>query len=222
MKRPETTPPVSEFLILGIIFFDEIDSLLPRRGKSRDSSGVSDRMIAQFLTEMDTCMTAGNIYIIGATNRPDLLDPSILQPGRFDVMIYLGISNDPKTRLSILAAKTRKIKLTPDVTLEDVERSVPLNFTGADLFSFVSAAYTRALHRMREKISEELRQAENSGEHFSSSRDYRKFVDQLPADKKTVVVTKEDFDKALLTVKRSVSDKDLEMYKKFDHRSASN
>ena len=179
-------------------------------------------MIAQFLTEMDTCMTAGNIYIIGATNRPDLLDPSILQPGRFDVMIYLGISNDPKTRLSILTAKTRKIKLAPTISLEDVERTIPSNFTGADLFSFVSAAYTRALHRMREKISEELQQAQDSGEQFTSSRDYRKFVDHLPTDKKTVVLTKEDFDAALVTVKRSVSDKDLEMYKKYDNRNTSN
>jgi SpoVK/Ycf46/Vps4 family AAA+-type ATPase len=113
-------------------------------------------MIAQFLTEMDTCMTAGNIYIIGATNRPDLLDPSILQPGRFDVMIYLGISNEPATRLSILQAKTRKINLSPNVSLEEVERSIPQNFTGADMFSLVSAAYTRALHRLRETISLKL------------------------------------------------------------------
>lgn len=199
----------------GIIFFDEIDSLLPRRGQSRDSSGVSDRMIAQFLTEMDSCMTAGNIYIIGATNRPDLLDPSILQPGRFDVMIYLGISNDPETRRSILAAKTRKIKLASDVSLEAVEKSMPQNFTGADVFSFVSAAYTRALHRMREHISGLLASHTKAEGEFSSNRDYRKFVDSLSPDTKTVLVSADDFAHALTTVKRSVSDKDLEMYKRY-------
>lgn len=172
-------------------------------------------MIAQFLTEMDSCMTAGNIYIIGATNRPDLLDPSILQPGRFDVMIYLGISNDPTTRKSILAAKTRKIQLATDVSLDEVERSMPMNFTGADVFSFVSAAYTRALHRMRESISQALAVRTQSEGEFTSNRDYRKFVDSLSPEMKTVTVSADDFEHALKTVKRSVSDKDLEMYKRY-------
>lgn len=172
-------------------------------------------MIAQFLTEMDSCMTAGNIYIIGATNRPDLLDPSILQPGRFDVMIYLGISNDPATRKSILAAKTRKIQLASDVSLDEVEKSMPMNFTGADVFSFVSAAYTRALHRMRESISQALAVRTQSEGEFTSNRDYRKFVDSLSPEMKTVTVAADDFAHALKTVKRSVSDKDLEMYKRY-------
>lgn len=67
--------------------------MIPKRGKSSDSNQVMDRIVSELLSQMDRA--AGNgIFVIGATNRPDLLDPSILRPGRFDKQIYLGILND--------------------------------------------------------------------------------------------------------------------------------
>lgn len=69
---------------------DELDALVPKRGNSNDSNSVMDRIVAELLTQMDQAME-NQVFIIGATNRPDLLDPSILRAGRFDKQIYLGI-----------------------------------------------------------------------------------------------------------------------------------
>jgi len=171
-------------------------------------------MIAQFLTEMDHSMASGNIYIIGATNRPDLLDPSILQPGRFDVTIYLGISNDKPTRVSILQAKTRKMKL--DASLDDIEAILPQNFTGADIYAFTSRAYTIALANVRNSL--EQKYGVNSHGHKLSIREFRKLIDSLPSEEKEVKVSLQDFQTVLQSVKRSVSDKDLQMYQQIFKR----
>lgn len=168
-------------------------------------------MIAQFLTEMDYCMAAGNIYVIGATNRPDLLDPAILQPGRFDVMIYLGINNDAPTRLSILKAKTKKMALSAD--LAEVEKIMPLNFTGADIFSFVAKAYRNSLARVKSRLEAKLDERLGAGQR--SVREWRKAVDEIDPAEKMVEVGMEDFLEALKTVKQSVSERDLAMYKRF-------
>lgn len=74
-----------------IVFMDELDALVPKRGNSGDSNQVMDRIVAELLQQMDTA-AASQVFVIGATNRPDLLDPSILRPGRFDKQIYLGIT----------------------------------------------------------------------------------------------------------------------------------
>ena len=166
----------------GIIFFDEIDSLLPRRGNSNDSSSVSDRMIAQFLTEMDYCMHAGNIYIIGATNRLDLLDPSILQPGRFDVSIYLGVDNSTETRLSILKSQTRKMALS--VSLEDIEKMIPDNYTGADIYAFTSTSYSLSLNRLIDRLEGMTRDM--------NIRECRKYLDSMNDEDKMVRIDMSD------------------------------
>jgi peroxin-6 len=72
---------------------DELDALIPKRGHSSDSNQVMDRIVSELLTQMEKAPNNG-IFIIGATNRPDLLDPSILRPGRFDKQIYLGITKN--------------------------------------------------------------------------------------------------------------------------------
>lgn len=151
-------------------------------------------------------MSSGNIYIIGATNRPDLLDPSILQPGRFDVSIYLGINNDKETRISILKAKTRKMAIGAD--LNEVEKFLPNNFTGADIFSFVAKAYRIALARVREAL-------ENKIQFAKGAREWRKVLEALPISEREVIVQLDDFKEASKQVQRSVSDKDMELYKKF-------
>ena len=75
------------------MFFDELDSLIPARGKGSDSSNVMDRIVAQFLTEMDDIDMQKMVFVIGATNRPDLLDQSLLRPGRFDKIIHVPLPN---------------------------------------------------------------------------------------------------------------------------------
>ena len=93
-----------------IVFMDELDALVPKRGGSSDSHQVMDRIVAELLLQMDTA-SARQIFVIGATNRPDLLDPSILRPGRFDKQIYLGITTSPEDRVKILKAQTRHLTL---------------------------------------------------------------------------------------------------------------
>lgn len=100
-----------------IIFFDELDALIPKRGKSNDSGQVMDRIVAELLSQMDNAWRVGDIFVIGATNRPDLLDPSIMRPGRFDKQIYLGICYEKQERVSILKAQTKKLKLHENVDL---------------------------------------------------------------------------------------------------------
>ena len=91
-----------------VIFFDELDSLAPNRGRAGDSGGVMDRIVSQLLAELDGVNNGGDVFVIGATNRPDLIDPALLRPGRFDKLIYLSISEDHDSQLKIIQALTRK------------------------------------------------------------------------------------------------------------------
>ena len=95
-----------------VIFFDELDSLAPNRGASGDSGGVMDRVVAQLLAELDGVQEnqqkQQQVFIIAATNRPDLLDPALLRPGRFDRLVYLSISSTKEQQIKIMKALTRK------------------------------------------------------------------------------------------------------------------
>jgi peroxin-6 len=95
-----------------VVFFDELDSVAPKRGNQGDSGGVMDRIVSQLLAELDGMSDGedggGGVFVIGATNRPDLLDQALLRPGRFDKMLYLGISDTHDKQATILQALTRK------------------------------------------------------------------------------------------------------------------
>lgn len=91
-----------------MLFFDELDSIAKARGGNiGDGGGAADRVINQILTEMDGMSTKKNVFIIGATNRPDIIDPAILRPGRLDQLIYIPLP-DEKSRVAILKANLRK------------------------------------------------------------------------------------------------------------------
>jgi peroxin-6 len=92
-----------------VVFFDELDSVAPKRGNQGDSGGVMDRIVSQLLAELDGMSDGGEgVFVIGATNRPDLLDQALLRPGRFDKMLYLGVSDTHDKQRTILEALTRK------------------------------------------------------------------------------------------------------------------
>lgn len=94
-----------------VVFFDELDSVAPKRGNQGDSGGVMDRIVSQLLAELDGMSggeDTGGVFVIGATNRPDLLDQALLRPGRFDKMLYLGVSDTHEKQQTILEALTRK------------------------------------------------------------------------------------------------------------------
>lgn len=129
----------------AVVFFDEMDSLVPRRGAGMSDSGVSERVISQLLTEMDGIVTLEDIVVIAATNRPDMVDPAVLRPGRFDRLIYVP-EPDEKSRLQILKIYTKSMPLAKDVELNAL---VPVlkDHSGADIEALCREAGMNALRR---------------------------------------------------------------------------
>jgi transitional endoplasmic reticulum ATPase len=106
---------------------------------------VTERVVNQILSEMDGLEELNNVVLIGATNRPNLIDPALLRPGRFDELVYVG-PPDTAGRRRILAIHTKRMPLAKDVDLEDLARRTE-NFTGADLEDLVRRAGLTALRR---------------------------------------------------------------------------
>src|SRR5574338_1522861 len=134
-----------------IIFIDEIDSLVPARGGGLGEPQVTERVVNTILSEMDGLEELQNVVVIGATNRPTLVDPALLRPGRFDELIYVG-TPDTACRRRILAIHPRHLPLDKDVDLESLARRTE-RFTGADLEDLVRRAGLTALRRGLEAAS---------------------------------------------------------------------
>jgi transitional endoplasmic reticulum ATPase len=130
-----------------IIFFDELDAIAPRRGLHTDS-GVTDRIVNQLLTEMDGIQILKDVVVIGATNRPDILDPALLRPGRFDRIIYVP-PPDIEGRYQIFQIHTREMPLADDVDLRKLAEMTE-GYTGADIEALCREA---ALNAARENIN---------------------------------------------------------------------
>ncbi len=128
----------------SIIFIDEIDSIAPKRDDS--SEEVEKRVVAQLLSLMDGLESRGEVIVIGATNRPNAVDPALRRPGRFDREIEIGVPNK-KARYEILSIHTRKVPLSEDVDLEKLAE-ITHGFVGADLSSLVKEAAMRAVRRI--------------------------------------------------------------------------
>jgi transitional endoplasmic reticulum ATPase len=130
-----------------ILFFDEIDSLVPARGGGGDS-GVTQRIVSQFLTEMDGIEELKGVVVLGATNRRDILDPAIIRPGRFDLLLELPVP-DEAARLAILAIHTRGKPLAKGVNLQSLAQSTE-GWSGAELAAICDKA---ALIAIREYLA---------------------------------------------------------------------
>ncbi|XP_066481058.1 peroxisome biogenesis factor 6 isoform X2 [Tiliqua scincoides] len=180
-----------------IIFFDELDALAPKRGRSGDSGGVMDRVVSQLLAELDGLHSSQDVFVIGATNRPDLLDSALLRPGRFDKLVYVGVNEDRDSQLRVLSAITRKFKLDPSVSLLGVLDKCPVQLTGADLYALCSDAMMYALKRKVEWIEE-----------------------GLDTESSELILTMEDFTQAATRLQPSVSEQELLRYKRIQQRFA--
>jgi peroxin-6 len=185
-----------------IIFFDELDALAPNRGRSGGSSGVMDRMVSQLLAEMDGLEKSNGIFIMGATNRPDLLDPALLRPGRFDKMLYVGIYSDHASKLSVLQAQTRKFEFYENGReLELIMDHLPNNVTGADLYSVSSNAWLNAVRESLAKYQTEKSKKDQSDEEKNIVID-------------SIIVKLQHFLDAIHNLVPSVSKEEIERYNK--------
>ncbi len=138
----------------SIIFIDEIDAIAPKREESQGE--VERRIVAQLLTLMDGLKSRGQVIVIGATNRPDSLDPALRRPGRFDREIEIGVP-DRKGRLEILQIHTRNMPLAKDVDLKELA-ALTHGYTGADISALVKEAAIKALRRVLPEIDIEQEQ----------------------------------------------------------------
>jgi len=129
----------------AVIFFDEFDSLVPRRGLGYGDSGVSERVISQLLTEMDGVVALEDVVVMAATNRPDILDPAVLRPGRFDRLIYVPHPDD-EVRLTIFKIYTKDMPLAKGVDLPRLAATAK-NYSGADIEGLCREAALNALRK---------------------------------------------------------------------------
>jgi ribosome biogenesis ATPase len=167
-----------------VIFFDELDALCPKRGRN-EGSVVSERVVNHLLTEMDGLDDRKQVFVIAATNRPDIIDPAMLRPGRLDKLLYVPLPQ-PEDRHAILKIHTKKTPLAPEVDLKAIALSPNCNgYSGADLAAFAREATVLAL------------------------REYQLQSKSMPQDSKSVrdavKVTVKHFEAAYRTVHPSVS-----------------
>ncbi|CAI5476775.1 unnamed protein product [Closterium sp. Yama58-4] len=125
-----------------ILFFDEFDAIAPRRG--HDSTGVTDRVVNQLLTELDGVEGLEGVFVVAATSRPDLIDPALLRPGRLDRLVLCDFPGE-EDRLAILRALSRTLPLGADVDLAELARRTE-GFSGADLQALLADAQLAAVH----------------------------------------------------------------------------
>lgn len=186
-----------------VIFFDELDALCPRRdgGAGGEGNGVSERVVNQLLTEMDGLDARKSVFVIAATNRPELIDQAMLRPGRLDRLVYVPLPS-PQDRVAILKACTRKTPLSESLDLSTVAHDDRLNgFSGADLAALVREAAVHALQR-----SGLLELADN---------------EDISAGKSKITVNSEDFVYAMSRVAPSVSERDRKSYDKMNQQMSS-
>eukprot|EP00301_Raphidiophrys_heterophryoidea_P002731 c11266_g1_i2.p1 GENE.c11266_g1_i2~~c11266_g1_i2.p1 ORF type:complete len:808 (-),score=279.56 c11266_g1_i2:86-2509(-) len=189
-----------------VLFFDELDSIARARGGSNgDAGGAGDRVINQLLTEMDGMGAKKTVFIIGATNRPDVIDPAMMRPGRLDQLVYIPLPDAP-SRLQILKAVLRKSPIASDVNLEFLAGALE-GFSGADITEICQRACKLAIRESIEK--DMLRQRENEA-RGGGDQDMDD-VDLVPE------ITKVHFEEALRFARRSVSDQDIRKYEMFAH-----
>ncbi len=176
-----------------VIFIDEIDAIVPMRGSGVGDAQVTERVVSQLLTELDGLEELHGVSVIAATNRPDIIDPALLRPGRFDRLIYVPLP-DQASRKAILAIHTGKKPLSKDVSIERLAEKME-NYTGAEIAAVCNQAAMIAMKKyidQKGKIDEESLSA--------------------------VKVTNKDFDEAMKKVK-PLSKEDIsryaEMSKKF-------
>eukprot|EP00096_Caligus_rogercresseyi_P000006 TRINITY_DN1001_c0_g1_i1.p1 TRINITY_DN1001_c0_g1~~TRINITY_DN1001_c0_g1_i1.p1 ORF type:complete len:801 (-),score=294.89 TRINITY_DN1001_c0_g1_i1:216-2618(-) len=187
-----------------VLFFDELDSIAKSRGgSSGDAGGAADRVINQILTEMDGMGSKKNVFIIGATNRPDIIDSAILRPGRLDQLIYIPLPDDA-SRVSILKSNLRKSPIAKEVDLSYLAK-MTRGFSGADLTEICQRACKLAIRDSIDADIKRERERQGTGAPAMDTDE----EDPVPE------VTKKHFEEAMKFARRSVTDKEISKYEMF-------
>ncbi|KAJ1776174.1 AAA ATPase cdc48 [Coemansia sp. RSA 1824] len=191
-----------------VMFFDELDSVAKARGGGGggDAGGAGDRVLNQILTEMDGMNAKKNVFVIGATNRPDQIDGALLRPGRLDQLIYIPLP-DQESRMSILQATLRKSPVSPVVDLKFIAEKTN-GFSGADLTEICQRACKLAIRESIEADIRREREQAASGED-TAMQDDEDVNDPVPE------ITVAHFEEAMRFARRSVSDNDIRRYEMF-------
>ncbi|XP_032311503.1 peroxisome assembly factor 2 isoform X1 [Drosophila ananassae] len=179
-----------------VLFLDELDSLAPNRGVAGDSGGVMDRVVSQLLAEMDGMSdgdTSKPIFILAATNRPDLIDPALLRPGRFDKLFYVGPCSTAEDKAAVLRAQTQRFALATGVNMDEIAERLKSEMSGADLYSICSNAWLSAVRRTIDR-------------HLGGSLSEKELLPE------NVIVESEDFTKSFNKFVPSISKTDLEYF----------
>jgi len=147
-----------------VIFFDELDSLCPKRGS--ENNAATERVVNQLLTEMDGLEERRDVFVIAATNRPDIIDPAMLRPGRLDKLLYVPLPNHEE-RFSILTTLTKNVPIEhKGVNLKEIASSKKCEgYSGADLAALMKEAQLNCLRRMKA----EDERAEIEGRDFEAA-----------------------------------------------------
>ncbi|KAJ6676638.1 AAA-FAMILY ATPASE [Salix viminalis] len=186
-----------------VLFFDELDSIATQRGSSTgDAGGAADRVLNQLLTEMDGMTAKKTVFIIGATNRPDIIDPALLRPGRLDQLIYIPLP-DEASRFQIFKACLRKSPISKDVDLTALARYTQ-GFSGADITEICQRACKYAIRENIEKDIEKEKRKQENPEAMEEDD-----VDEVPEIKAA------HFEESMKFARRSVSDADIRKYQSF-------
>ena len=185
-----------------VLFFDELDSVGVARGSGAggDAGGAGDRVLNQLLTEMDGAGQKKNLFFIGATNRPEILDEALIRPGRLDQLIYIPLP-DFIARVGIIKAVLRKSPVAPNVNIDFLAQQCE-GFSGADMTELCQRATKAAI---REAIS-----AEEERKKLVSNED-----EVMEMDDPVPVITRGHFEEAMANARRSVTEYDLNKFEQF-------
>ena len=188
-----------------ILFFDELDSIGKARGSSPGDSGAGDRVINQLLTELDGLQARKTVFTIGATNRPDIIDPAIMRPGRLDQLVYIPLPDEP-ARVSIFEARCRKVEVAPDVNFKALAHSTD-GYSGADIAEICNVAIRTAIRDAINVYAQHERQREEAEENGQEP--------PPDLDESVYTVTQKHFEDAYRVSRKSVSDQDIGRYRMF-------
>lgn len=189
-----------------VMFFDELDSIASARGgSSGDGGGAADRVINQLLTEIDGVGAKKNVFVIGATNRPDIIDPALMRPGRLDQLIYIPMP-DVESRLGVLKSCLRKSPLAADIDLRAIAVYTD-KYTGADLTEICQRAAKLAIRENIARDMERARLAAEAGEGDDMA--------DIEEEDSVPEITAQHFQTAVNESRRSVTDAQLAKYASF-------